>query len=209
MEIMVRYSERGANVGQLLIIILSCLPRLSSSHTVLLPLLDSDFFYLMQHATTTSFHRRHSIVFDIYSLQLLNKVEYQCYPSLKWKPSLFEASVIQQLLHTQFQNYLTRVKSTDCQAELKRLLKSGPPIYIYDKHGLPLDEEGSSGGDTHVCKLWFASDGKERSAKLTNALEGEERERLWQELKEFVIMEGKEVGDDDDNDDEDKKDPKE
>ena len=72
-----------------------------------------------------------------------------------------------------------------------------------------MDEEGSSGGDTHVCKLWFASDGKERSAKLTNALEGEERERLWQELKEFVIMEGKEVGDDDDNDDEDKKDPKE
>ena len=161
----------------------------------------------MQHSTTTSFYRRHSIVFDIYYLLLLNKVEYQCYPSLKWKPSLFEASVIQQLLHTQFQNYLTRVKSTDCQAELKRLLKSGPPIYIYDKHGLPLDEEGSSGGDTHVCKLWFASDGKERSAKLTNAVEGVERERLWQELKEFIITVGKEVGDDDD--DEDKIDPKE
>jgi hypothetical protein len=159
-------------------------------------------------------------LFDIYYCTK-HKVEYQCYPSLKWKPSLFEASVIQQLLNTQFQNYLTRVKSTDCQAELKRLLKSGPPIYISDKHGLPLDEEGNDeegggvgcGGDTHVCKLWFASDGKERSAKLTNAVEGVERERLWQELKEFIITVGKEVGDDDDggddDDDEDKKDPKE
>jgi hypothetical protein len=132
---------------------------------------------------------------------------------LKWKPSLFEASVVQQLLNTQFQQYLTRVKSTDCQAELKRLLKSGPPIYIHDKHGLPLDDnddknEGEGGSsDTHVCKLWFASDGKEHSAKLTNALEGEERERLWQELKEFIIQVGKEVGDDDDDgDEEDKKD---
>ncbi|KAL3757651.1 hypothetical protein ACHAWU_009496 [Discostella pseudostelligera] len=146
-----------------------------------------------------------------------NYVEYQTYPSLQWKPCQFEASVVQQLLDTQFQQYLTRVKSTDCQAELKRLLKNGPPIYIHDKHGLPLagdnnekggdggdnnekggdDGGGAGGGDTHVCKLWFASDGKERSAKLTNSLEGEERERLWQELKKFIIEVGKEVGDDD------------
>lgn len=138
-------------------------------------------------------------------------VEYQTYPSLQWKPCQFEASIIQQLLDTQFQQYLTRVKSTDCQAELKRLLKNGPPIYIHDKHGLPLVDDnnekggegegggGGGGGDTHVCKLWFASDGKERSAKLTNAVEGEERERLWQELKEFIIEVGKEVGDDEED----------
>ncbi len=102
---------------------------------------------------------------------------------------------MQQLLDTQFEQYISRVKKTDCQAELKRLLSCGPPIHIHDKHAFPLDEE-----DTHVCKLWFACDGKERSAKLKNALEGEERMQLWKELSEFIIEVGKEVGDDDDDD---------
>ena len=51
--------------------------------------------------------------------------------------------------------------------------------------------------DTHVCALWFAIDGKERSAKLKGAVEGVEREKLWKELNEFIIEEGKEKGDDD------------
>lgn len=53
-----------------------------------------------------------------------------------------------------------------------------------------------------MCKLWFASDGKERSAKLKGAKDGEDREELWRELNEFLIEEGKEEGDDDDDDDE-------
>jgi hypothetical protein len=101
-----------------------------------------------------------------------------------------------QLIDTQFQQYVDRVKKTDCQAELRRLLASGPPIYVSDKVALPLAEEET---DTHVCKLWFASDGQERTAKLKGAVEGEEREKLWNELKEFIIVEGKEEGDDDDD----------
>ena len=77
------------------------------------------------------------------------------------------------------------MKKTDCQAELRRLLTPGPPVYISDKHGLPLDE---SEGDTDVIKLWYASDGKERSAKLKDALEGEERNDLWTELKKFLVV---------------------
>ena len=100
----------------------------------------------------------------------------------------------QKLLDTQFEAYISRVKKTDCQAELRRLLKTGPPIYVSDKHAFPLAEEN----DTHVCKLWFALDNTERSAKLKGALEGEEREALWLELNEFIIEEGKEEGDDDD-----------
>lgn len=126
-----------------------------------------------------------------------NYVEYQSYPSGTWKPALFEASIIDQLLAEQFHQYVERVKKTDCQAELKRLLAKGPPIYIEDKHALPLDE---SIGDTHVVQLWFARDNQEVSAKLMGAVEGEERQVLWDELKEFVIVEGKEAGDDDDND---------
>ena len=105
-----------------------------------------------------------------------------------------------QLLDTQFETYINDVKKTDCQATLRRLLKRGPPIYVSDKHAFPLAEEN----DTHVCKLWFALDGKERSAKLKGAVEGEERDVLWLELKEFIIEEGKEEGDEDD-DEEDKK----
>ena len=72
------------------------------------------------------------------------------------------------------------------------MLKQGPPIYISDKHAFPLDED-----DTHVCKLWFALDRTEREAKLKGAVEGEERDALWAELREFIIEEGKEEGDDD------------
>lgn len=90
------------------------------------------------------------------------------------------------------------MKETDCQAELRRLLARGPPIYIQDGHALPLIHES----DTHVVRLWFASDGQERSAKLQGAVEGEEREALWNQLKEFIIVQGKEAGDDDDDDNE-------
>jgi hypothetical protein len=48
--------------------------------------------------------------------------------------------------------------------------------------------------------LWFAIDGKERSGNLKGALEGEERMELWRELNQFLIVEGKEEGDDDDED---------
>ena len=92
--------------------------------------------------------------------------------------------------------FVNRVKTTDCQAELRRLLATGPPIYISDKHAMPLPEHT---GDTHVCKLWYASDNLERSAKLSNAVEGAERDALWEELKQFIIVEGKEPGDDDDD----------
>ena len=102
---------------------------------------------------------------------------------------------VRQLLDTQFQQYIDRVKKTDCQAELRRLLKTGPPIYVSDKHAFPLEEN-----DTNVHKLWFALDGKERSAKLKGAVEGEERDALWKELNEFIIAEGKEEGDDDEED---------
>lgn len=63
-----------------------------------------------------------------------------------------------------------------------------------DKHALALARPET---DTHVSRLWFASDNVERSAKLTGAPEGEAREELWTELREFVIEDGKEEGDED------------
>ena len=110
---------------------------------------------------------------------------------------MYEQSVVEQLLNSQFHSFVERVKTTDCQAELRRLLASGPPIYITDKHAMPVPD-----GDTHIVKWWYASDSassQEMSATLDGAVEGEERQKLCDELKEFIIEEGKEPGDEDDN----------
>lgn len=135
-----------------------------------------------------------------------NYVEYQCYPSLVWKPAKIEQAVIEELLRTQFHVFKERVNQADCQAELMRLLATGPPIYVSDPYGLPLSEDANDDTivgsrttddeDTHIVQLWFASDNQERSAKLDGAVEGEERDKLWQELKQFRDVEGKEDGDD-------------
>jgi hypothetical protein len=118
-------------------------------------------------------------------------VEYQTAPSMQWNPCMYEQSVVVELVDTQFTAFVDRVKTTDCQAELRRLLDAGPPIYISDKHAMPLPDNG----DTHIIQLWYASDKKERSAKLKGAVEGEERQALWDELKQFIIVDGKEPGD--------------
>jgi hypothetical protein len=126
-------------------------------------------------------------------------VEYQTYPSMLWHPCRYERSVVENLLRTQFHDYVEQVRTTDCQATLRRLLAVGPPIYLHDQHALPLPD-----GETHICAVWFAGDGGTvRSAKLVGAVEGEERDKLWTELKSFIVVEGKEPGDDDEDDDED------
>jgi hypothetical protein len=127
------------------------------------------------------------------STDLGNYVEYQSYPSMKWQPALFEKEVIENLLDTQFYDYVKRARTTDCQAELRRLLESGPPQWISDPHGLPLAEET----DTHVCQLWYSSDYRLKGARLDGSYDGEERQQLWDELKQFIVVEGKEEGDDD------------
>eukprot|EP00965_Chrysotila_dentata_P132066 4365765-Pleurochrysis_carterae.AAC.2 len=62
--------------------------------------------------------------------------------------------------------YVLAAAAPAVQADLKRRLGKGPPIWLEDKHALPLPE-----GDTHVVRVWFASNGKEYSAKLRGALE--------------------------------------
>merc|ERR1719162_2283149 len=149
-----------------------------------------------------------------------NYVEYQLYPSMLWYPCMYEKSVVENLLKTQFGTFLERVKTTDCQAELRRLLKNGPPIYISDKHALPIPIPTSSSSDdkddndndnddstctgttqTHICSLWYASCSENEiiSSKLHGAVDGDDRDNLWTELKEFLVDEGKESGDDDDD----------
>jgi hypothetical protein len=117
---------------------------------------------------------------------------------MKWKPCLYEQCIVEKLMVEQFHDYITRVKETDCQAELRRLLAKGPPIWLTDEHALPLDDSDEK-ENSHVCNLWFATDNRVVSAKLHGAVEGQERDDLWNELRQFIIQEGKEKGDDDDD----------
>ena len=109
---------------------------------------------------------------------------------MQWHPAKYEESVVRKLLAEQFITFVNKVKTSDCQAELRRLLAKGPPTYISDQHALPLPDNG----DTHICKLWFASDNQERSAKLEGALEEDEQQKLWYELNEFIVEEGQVEG---------------
>ncbi|KAH9155587.1 hypothetical protein AeRB84_002492 [Aphanomyces euteiches] len=110
-------------------------------------------------------------------------VEYQTYPSMEWHPSQFCADVVLQLLDSQFSTFMKKVQGEDdlCFLAMTGTTK-GPPVWIEDKYGFPLPENG----DTHIVALWFSSTKEERSAKLTGAVEGEEREKLWSELKELL-----------------------
>ena len=125
-------------------------------------------------------------------MELITKetyVEYKSMPSGIWKPSLFSKAIIRELHNTQFTNYMKAVQAPDCKAELKRLLIKGPPIYISDKHALPLGD-----GDTYISTLWFAEEDVEESAVLTGAVQGDARQTLWNDCK-LLLTE-----DDDDND---------
>ena len=62
-------------------------------------------------------------------------------------------------------------------------MESGPPVWISDKHAMPLPAESKA---THVCALWFMNGNRTESAKLDGALEGEARQKLWDDMKNFM-----------------------
>jgi hypothetical protein len=101
---------------------------------------------------------------------------------------------IGQLLSTQWNAYVSALAKTTCKAEQRRLLARGPPINLRDPKALPCAEEGE------VQLLWYMAEGAEKSAKLEGSLEGEEREKFFDEQKKFYIQdepdeeEGKETG---------------
>ncbi|CAH0478413.1 unnamed protein product [Peronospora belbahrii] len=110
-----------------------------------------------------------------------NYCEFQTSPSGSWHAALFCSDVVEQLLATQFHTFMKKVEETDCKAELRRLVAKGPPIWLEDKHALPLPK-----GDTHISHVWFARNDEERSAKLEGAVEGEARDVLWKELQQLL-----------------------
>ena len=96
-----------------------------------------------------------------------NYVEYQGSENSEWFASGFCQMCIEHLLTSQWELYTNALKTTTCKAEQRRLLKCGPPINLKDVKALPCPEDGE------VHKLWYMSNGEEKSAKLHGSLIGE------------------------------------
>ncbi|SCP05785.1 conserved Plasmodium protein, unknown function [Plasmodium ovale] len=114
-----------------------------------------------------------------------NYIEYKTNETSGWYPCMFCLNCTGILIQTQYHKYINNVQKSDCLREQTSLLKMGPPINIKDKNGFPL----SDGNEIH--SLWHFCDKKIHSAKLDGSLIGEERMKLWNELKKFLIREEK------------------
>jgi hypothetical protein len=66
------------------------------------------------------------------------------------------------------------------------MLQAGPPINLKDKTALPCPD------DSEIYSLWYMIDNNEHSAKLKGSLEGEERQKYWNEQKKFYIVDEEE-----------------
>ena len=109
-----------------------------------------------------------------------NYCEYRVAPDRPWQPSKYCWECLERLMDSKFEAYVSGVANSTCEAEMRRYLTKGPPIYVEDNAGLPVGE------GEHVDEIWVSSDDSVRSGKVKGALEGEARQKLWDEQKAFM-----------------------
>mmetsp|Transcript_3314 Transcript_3314/g.4663 ORF Transcript_3314/g.4663 Transcript_3314/m.4663 type:complete len:165 (+) Transcript_3314:40-534(+) len=112
-----------------------------------------------------------------------NYIEYKASNDGEWLAASFCQTCIEQLLSNQYHIWVNKLETSNCKAEQRRMLSTGPPINISDKTALPCPDDGE------VYMLWYSSDKAEHSAKLDGSLEGEARQKWWDDKKEFLFEE--------------------
>ena len=113
-------------------------------------------------------------------------VEYQSYPSGVWRACEYSQPTVEYLLANGYKMYMKDFEkaSTDCAAAVRRIIGNGPPVYLSDLNhadAMPLEA-----GEVRVDKFWFMSNNSTVTGKLEGSLEGEEREKKWQEQKALL-----------------------
>jgi len=109
-----------------------------------------------------------------------NKVDYQNHVDDSWRQSPYCLDCITHLQNTNWDKYINDVTKADCKASLRRALEDGPPIYIRDK---AFETEGiNNTGEIFQLRC----EGKVISAKLKGSLEGDERNKWWNEWKNIM-----------------------
>ena len=103
----------------------------------------------------------------------------------EWKPSGWCVDCILLMIRSQMQGWIEGVKNATCPKELQRLIDMGPPIWLYDRQTYPVGEE------EHVEE--FKHGETVFSAKLSGAVEGVEREKLWDEMRAVMYIKAQEM----------------
>lgn len=99
-----------------------------------------------------------------------------------WFPAKFCVDCIEELQASQFKRYCDSVANTTCAREQRSLLERGPPVNLRDRLAFPESE------DQEIGALWYAKDNAVHTAKLKDSLEGAARQALWNDLRQFVIV---------------------
>ncbi|EZG67838.1 hypothetical protein GNI_066000, partial [Gregarina niphandrodes] len=97
--------------------------------------------------------------------------------------SRFCLDCVMQLKATQYNKFVNDCVNSSCERSMRRLMESGPPIYLHDEHGFPLAKDFSP--------VWLKykdinNETIVETSRLTNAPIGDERLAVWNELKQFV-----------------------
>ena len=107
-----------------------------------------------------------------------NFVLYKDNEDSEWKSCIYCKKCVTYMIQTKWQEYIDKVASANCEAELRRLLlRDGPPVNFRDNFVKCMNT------GREVCKFYFS--GQEQSAKLEGSLVGEERDK-W--LNDKLVM---------------------
>lgn len=98
-----------------------------------------------------------------------------------WQPLMGCKLCVETFLSTQWNNYLERIKKADCAAEMRGLLKNGPPINLRCSDFIQDIDPTSEFHELYI-------DGKIQSAKLNGSLIGEERDLLIEKQKSILAF---------------------
>eukprot|EP00475_Leptophrys_vorax_P006054 TRINITY_DN1368_c0_g1_i1.p1 TRINITY_DN1368_c0_g1~~TRINITY_DN1368_c0_g1_i1.p1 ORF type:complete len:163 (+),score=52.74 TRINITY_DN1368_c0_g1_i1:55-543(+) len=100
-----------------------------------------------------------------------------------WKASPYCSPCIEGYFKAkQWEKYLETLEKAqvDCAAALRRVLAKGPPLYVHDKaFASDVNPDGV------VDSFWYVDVGVV-SSKIVGALEGDERQKFWDEKNEFL-----------------------
>ena len=69
-----------------------------------------------------------------------NYVEFRVRQDAPWQPAKFCQDCTQMLLDSKFEAYISGVEKSTCEAELRRYMIKGPPVFIEDPTGFPVGD---------------------------------------------------------------------
>lgn len=115
------------------------------------------------------------------SIEMSNIVYYCDSDRYEWKISQYCYDCLTYMLDNNWKAYTDSIEKTECLAELRNMVKIGPPINIRDQNGLPCSNQS---GEVYMFKY-----NKELiNAKLNGSLVGIDRDKYWDDIKNRLRM---------------------